>query len=226
MIKAIRQVLRVFADHGLFGEGVELVGSWCFYFYQLKLGARQFPLKTLDVDFLIPNPFKGQEHPDFIRTLETLGFNSDFKSDGSLYLWNSELKIEFLTPDKGRGSDKAIRIRKLGIDAIPLRFIGLLLDKPMLIQDGDFEILVPDPARFCLHKLIVAYRRKNLEKSSKDLQQAICTFSVADCQTVGKIFATLPRKWRAAILTMLQKADSEFPLFKEEIDKLRLILTE
>jgi len=93
---------------------VELIGSWCFYLYQQKLGAPSFPLRTQDIDFLIPNPFIGKEHKNFIKQLEDLGFQSEFKRNGSLYLWNTELKIEFITPEKGRGSDKAIRFKKLG----------------------------------------------------------------------------------------------------------------
>lgn len=34
MIEHIRGILAVFARNGLFDEGVELIGSWCFYLYQ------------------------------------------------------------------------------------------------------------------------------------------------------------------------------------------------
>lgn len=128
MVNLIERVLKVFADNHLFDEGVELIGSWCFQIYQKHLGAQSFPLRTQDIDFLIPNPFHGKEHTDFIEQLEKLGFSRDFKRDGSLYLWNAELKIEFITPEKGRGVDNSIKIKKLGVNAIPLRFVGLLLD--------------------------------------------------------------------------------------------------
>ncbi len=94
MIKAIAAIIKVFADNNLFNEGVELIGSWCFQLYQKHLGAKSFPLQTQDIDFLIPNPFPGKEHLDFIAQLEALGFTKDFKRDGSLYLWNTELKSD------------------------------------------------------------------------------------------------------------------------------------
>ena len=82
MIKAVRDILKVFADNNLFNEGVELVGSWCFQLYQKHLGAKSFPLRTQDIDFLIPNPFRGKSRRDFVQQLENLGFNRDFKRDG------------------------------------------------------------------------------------------------------------------------------------------------
>ena len=220
MISVIQEILKVFADNNLFDEGVELIGSWCFQLYQKHLGAKSFPLRTQDIDFLIPNPFRGQVHSDFIEQLKDLGFNVDFKQDGSLYLWNAELRIEFITPEKGRGVDSSIKIKKLGINAISLRFVVLLLDNPIAIVEGDIKILVPNPANFCLHKLIIASRRPRIEKSLKDLQQAICTSVIVNKKELLELFNSLPKKWKAAITRMLEKSQGELPLLGEEIERL------
>ncbi len=224
MIDLIGRILKVFVDNHLFEEGVELIGSWCFQLYQKHLGAQSFPLRTQDIDFLIPNPFHGKEHADFIDQLEKLGFSRDFKRNGSLYLWNAELKIEFITPEKGRGADGAIKIRKLGVNAIPLRFVDLLLDNPVTVIEDGLEILVPNPANFCLHKLIIASRRRKIDKSIKDLQQAICTSVIVDKPEIKKLFDSLPRKWRQAILHMLERSKQEFPILINEIETLNLTL--
>ena len=63
MVEIVQKILKVFADNGLFDEGVELIGSWCFKLYQKHLGVEKFPLTTPDIDFLIPTPFYGKEHP-------------------------------------------------------------------------------------------------------------------------------------------------------------------
>jgi len=224
VVNIIERILRVFADNHLFDEGVELIGSWCFQLYQKHLGAQSFPLRTQDIDFLIPNPFHGKEHANFIKQLEGLGFSCDFKRNGSLYLWNAELKIEFITPEKGRGVDSAIKIKKLGVNAIPLRFVGLLLDNPVSIVENGVKILVPNPANFCLHKLIVASRRRKIDKSIKDLQQAICTSVIVDKQEMRKLFDSLPKKWKQAILRMLEKSKQEIPLLMKEIEDLGFTL--
>lgn len=220
MIDLVGHILKVFADNNLFEEGVELIGSWCFKLYQKHLGAEEFPLKTIGIDFLIPTPYHGKEHANFIEQLEKLGFHRDFKRDGSLFLWNADLKIEFITPEKGRGVDDAIKIRKLSISAMPLRFVGLLLDNPITIVDDGIKILVPNPANFCLHKLIISSRRRKIDKSIKDLQQAICTSVIVDRQEIRKLFDSLPKKWRQAILRMLERAKQELPLLNEEIGQL------
>jgi len=224
VIKAIADILKVFANNNLFEEGVELIGSWCFQLYQKHLGAKSFPLRTQDIDFLIPNPFRGKDHADFIQQLEDLGFNRDFKRDGSIYLWNAELKIEFITPEKGRGADSSIRVKKLGVNAIPLRFVALLLDNSISIVEDGIKILVPNPANFCLHKLIIASRRPKIDKSLKDLQQAICTSVIVNKKELLKLFNSLPKKWKAAIIRMLEKSKAELPLFIEEIEDLESTL--
>jgi hypothetical protein len=56
VVREIQKILKVFAEHGLFDEGVELIGSWCFKLYEKHLGAKSFPLLTQDIDFLIPTP--------------------------------------------------------------------------------------------------------------------------------------------------------------------------
>jgi len=53
----------VFERHGLWDEGVELIGSWCFYLYQRHLGVKAYPFKTQDIDFLLPYPYRGRVKP-------------------------------------------------------------------------------------------------------------------------------------------------------------------
>lgn len=224
MVEIVEKVLRVFHDNNIFNEGIELIGSWCFQLYQRHLGAKSFPLRTQDIDFLIPHPYRGREHKGFINQLEQLGFTCDFDNDGSLYLWNSELKIEFIIPQKGRGIERTIKIKELGISAIPLRYVSILLDNPITVKEGDINILIPNPVNFCIHKLIIASRRKKIEKSLKDLQQAISTSVITDSQEMKKVFDSLPKKWKQAILLMLERAKEELPLLIDDIENLELTL--
>lgn len=226
MVETVEKILKVFHDNNIFNEGVELIGSWCFQLYQKHLGAKSFPLRTQDIDFLIPHPYRGGEHKDFINKLEGLGFTCDFNNDGSLYLWNSELKIEFIIPQKGRGVERTIKIKALGISAIPLRYVSILLDNPIIVKEGDINILIPNPVNFCIHKLIIASRRKKIDKSLKDLQQAICTSVIVDSEEIRKLFDSLPKKWKQAILLMLERAREELPLLLDDIENLELTLQE
>src|SRR3990167_3790428 len=162
MLDQIKDVLKVFDENDLWDEGVELIGSWCFLFYQKRFGAKPYPFRTQDVDFLISLPYCGQKKFDAGAALEKLGFRQGFNGDGSIYYWTTELKVEFLVPERGKGVDHALSVRPLSLKATPLRFVDMLLQDPVTVKVGDITAKVPNPLNFCLHKLIIAQRRKNV----------------------------------------------------------------
>lgn len=224
MADIVQRILKVFEKNNLFDEGVELIGSWAFLLYQKHLGVPKFPLRTQDIDFLIPNPFTGDLHQGFIDELIELGFKCEFRSDGSLFLYNTELLIEFITPQKGKGSHGAITIKKLGLKAIPLRFVNLLLDNPITIVDHGIKILIPNPVNFCLHKLVISSRRRKIDKVVKDVQQALYVSAIADKKQLQDLFLSLPRSWRTSIITILGKYDQILPLEIDYIEDLKFTL--
>ncbi|MBF0123523.1 MAG: hypothetical protein HQL21_09010 [Candidatus Omnitrophica bacterium] len=224
MLEIIEDILKVFAKNGLFDEGVELIGSWSFLVYQKYLGARSLPFVTQDVDFLIPNPFRGREHLELVSQLEKLGFRCDFRSDGSLFLWKADFVIEFLTAEKGRGSVESINFKKLGLRATPLRYMELLLQDSVIVPVAGVKVRVPHPANYFFHKLIISAKRKNLVKRGKDLEQALCTSSIVDVQDIVDRFKKLPKGWKADILKVLTHAGKDFPLYKKEIERIGIAL--
>jgi hypothetical protein len=90
-----------------------------------------------------------------------------------------EFQVEFLTPLRGsdRVTKKRAEIRQLGVPAIPLRFLDYLIDGAVpAVALGRRPVLVrvPQPARYAVHKLIVAQERKRAHalKAQKDLEQS------------------------------------------------------
>jgi hypothetical protein len=72
-----------------------------------------------------------------------------------------------------------------GAAAEPLRFLDFLIRDPVrsiLLHNAGVSVVVPDPARYAVHKLMVAGRRQNdaggKAKSEKDLRQAAILFEV------------------------------------------------
>lgn len=224
MIDLIQKILKIFEENGLWGEGVELIGSWCFQLYQKHLGVKSFPLRTVDIDFLVPSPYKGKEKIDLIRLLEPLGFKLGFNSDGSVYLWGPELKIEFLTAERGRGQTKAKEIKNLAIKATPLRFVDMLFEDPIKVNEQGVEVLIPNPICFALHKLLISARRKNQEKKRKDLEQAIFTLESCDVGQVAGYYKGLPKPWRKTIQQTLEAAQRSLPLQEKFIAQLLITL--
>lgn len=224
MIKQVRKILKVFDENNLFDHGIELIGSWCFMLYQEHLGVKPFPFRTLDIDFLIPVPYRGKNKIDLCALLEPLGFTAGFNSDGSIYLWSSDLKIEFLTPERGAGSNKAKYIENLSLKVIPLRFVSLLFDDPITINYGGVRVAVPNLSAFSLHKLLISVKRKKKDKQLKDLEQAILVFDVVDSREVKALYNKLPKPWQKTILKVLVDGKKTLPLRKDIIDKAYAIL--
>lgn len=220
MIGLVRRILAVFERHGLWDEGVELIGSWCFYLYQRHLGVKPYPFKTQDIDFLLPYPYRGRTKVDLVDELKRLGFQHDFKPDGSIYLWNAELRIEFLIPERGRGRDTAVEIKALAVKATPLRFVDMLLQHPISITEGSVTVSVPDPASFCLHKLLVANRRKWAEKRAKDIEQALHVAPIAKKAVLKRVYQELPKTWQRTIIQTLERTLQSTVLLRNEAQDL------
>jgi hypothetical protein len=219
----VDKILQIIAKNGLFEEGVELIGSWCFYLYQKYLGVEKFPFMTLDTDFLIPNPFRGKEHKNFVQQIEELGYLPDFDANGSLGLSGINLRIDFITPLKGKGEEKSVKVEKLGFNAIPLRYVDLLLEDAITLDVDGIAVRMPNPLNFCLHKLIVASlpsRRSKPGKRQKDSEQAIYASEIVDQDKLKARFTKLPHKWRALVEETRGWAKDNLPLSREKVEKL------
>ena len=224
MVERIRKILKVFEHHGLWDQGVELIGSWCFYLYQRHLGVKAYPLKTQDIDFLLPDPYRRKVRINLIEELKVLGFHHDFRPDGSIYLWDAELRIEFMVPERGRGSEHAKDVKSLGVRAISLRFMDMLLDHPITLIEGGIHVTVPDPTAFCLHKLLIAPRRKRVESRLKDWEQALHVASILKRARLLQIYRELPKPWQRTIVKSLTSAAHNVPLLSVEAEQLAATL--
>jgi len=219
MIDLIQRILKVFSDNRLWDEGIELIGSWCFMLYQKHCGIRSFPFKTLDIDFLIPIPYKSKHKVDLAGLLEPLGFRASFNADGSIFLWSPELRIDFLIPEKGSGTAHPKEIKNLGIKATSLRFLDILLKDPIEVEERGLKIKIPDPMAFAMHKILIAERRKDQTKKNKDIEQALYVFEAIPEQKAVDLYLTFPKPWRKTIMAVLEKALKDFPLHKETIER-------
>ncbi|MHB8094849.1 MAG: GSU2403 family nucleotidyltransferase fold protein, partial [Candidatus Aminicenantales bacterium] len=102
LTEPLRSILRTLTKEGLWESGLEIIGSWCFLLYQKHLPMERYPLKTEDLDVLIPLPFRGKSF-DLGGYLKGLGFRQDFQADGSMSFSGNMMKVDFLSPEKGSG---------------------------------------------------------------------------------------------------------------------------
>jgi hypothetical protein len=206
------EVLRRLEKAGVLQDMV-LIGSWCLPFYKDYFsGVAYSPsIRTRDIDFLIPRTSAIKSKINLIEAMRDLGFIRSFRgSEGYIVLDHPELAIEFLVPEKGKGTDKPVQIPQLGLNAQALRFLELLAKDTIQVKLENVSIVLPHPINFALHKLIISQRRGTKDKAQKDLEAAIEILKALIAQKeqdfVEKVFKSLPSKWQKAVLSELEKA--------------------
>src|SRR6056297_973793 len=107
-----------------------LIGSWCHHLYRFYFNnAPEIPIvRTLDIDFLIPNPTRIKQEisiPEILTSLDFVPLHNYIT--GLTKYVHPELELEFLTPDLGKGKGSApYNIPTLHINAQGIRYLNLL----------------------------------------------------------------------------------------------------
>lgn len=95
----------------------------------------------------------------------------------------SKTLVELLTPNEGPDRDEPLELPALGAHVQPLRFLDYVIYRPvqaaMLYRSGVL-VNIPQPARYAIHKLIVAVRRDSTAaaKATKDIEQSAALIRV------------------------------------------------
>ncbi len=191
-------------------QDIVIVGSWCTLFYKEFFGSKEYmvSLTTRDMDLLIPQPKTIKVETDVAELLKDLGFIVGFAgSQGYIRLEHPQLIVEFLVPEKGRGSDKLYLLPQLGINAQSLRFLDYLSSDTIIITLDSLKVKLPHPARFALHKLLIMGRRQQTEKQEKDKQSAIrilnALIKTGQSPSIKEAFLAMPTKWQNKIKKQL-----------------------
>ncbi len=185
------RIVKRFADYQFFRAGGLLVGTHAFLALGNQLGvAWGSGTRTLDLDFAHHGPggnlavaLPADLRIDTHGALQSLQMGFLPALDGpkglaAQYMSEHEpdLRVDFITPMRRKAD--LLAAPDLGIALSPLKFLDYLLESPgqaALIDRADACMVnLPDPARYGLHKLIVAAERgpKN-PKYTKDILQAL-----------------------------------------------------
>lgn len=185
------RIVKRFADYQFFRAGGLLVGTHAFLALGNHLGVTWVSgTRTMDLDFAhagpggnvavaLPANLKADMH-DTLQSLEmgflpalggTKGFASNYMSEKE-----PDLRIDFLTVRR-RNNDE-VQMPDLGVALVPLKFMNYLIERPgqgVLLDRADACLVnLPDPARYGLHKLLVAAERgPRHAKHGKDILQAL-----------------------------------------------------
>ncbi len=211
------EVLKRFNNLGIL-KSIVLIGSWCIYFYKYYFSSKSYStfIRTTDIDFLVPIPPKFERELDLRELLEDLGFRQEFRgSAGYIKLVHPDLTIEFLVPERGRGSSKPYPLPELKINAVRLRYLDILLDNTILLDAEGINIRLPHPAAYALHKFIIFKRRRKIDKHNRDIEGALRVFHALiehnEHSAIKRIFRKMHPKWQKTVLENL-KSIEEFEI--------------
>jgi hypothetical protein len=186
------RVMDKLALAGLFRKGLVLVGSHGFVSIGNALGVRwERQVKTTDMDLARSKSIAVAVPDDSNETLSVpevaKSVDSSFflvpeldvrQASSSLMSRKTKVKIDFLTARRSGDKPGTRYFPDIDIAATPLRFMDYLLSgqnfKGLIVGNYAIPVTLPDPARFAIHKLIIAQER-NLNrdiKAIKDIQQA------------------------------------------------------
>ncbi len=219
---AIGRVFEVLANAGLFRHGAVLVGTAAFQLYPCIVGAylSASALQTQDADLGLTELAlrASKDSGDIGETLMRAdpSYRPKFHTDHRLPLAFQSadgFSVELLTTM--RRTNTPIPIAGLGCAAQPLHFLDYLLEEPVwavALYNGGVRVRVPDPARYAVHKLIVANERgPGAAKRQKDLRQVEELFAAfAMVRNLGALEEALAAarrrgpKWRSAIAASLK----------------------
>jgi hypothetical protein len=205
------EIIKIFSQHGI--KSI-LIGSYCMPVLQDELGFTLPTIKTQDIDFLLNIPYRGKE-ANVESMLKTMGFSIGFAPDGSTYFTNGIFKVEFLTPEKGKNSDKAVPILALKIKTTPLRYLQMLSEQPLEIGKEDYVFFVPNPWALAFHKILISRKRKAKDKKEKDLLQAVSLLrgirkNPDMLKKALSYLDTLPGKWEKHIKSTINEYIPDF----------------
>lgn len=236
------RIIRQLGDAGFFRAGGLVIGSHAFVALGNLLGVTWGQsTHTQDIDFAHAGPRSNisvalpADVDIDVRTaiqslemgfLPSLGF-----SGGALGTYVSQdepdLRLDFLTP-MGR-DDKIVEAPNLKVALQPLKFLEFLIEQPtqaaLLSDQGAIVVNVPDPARFALHKMIVAGERPMSErlKANKDLSQAAaviaCLLDHGQADHLREVLDDLESRgpgWRSRFNKSLERIGMLYPEIAEQ----------
>jgi hypothetical protein len=219
------RLLEAVANAGLFERGIVLIGTAAYQTYSPIIGAilSSAATTTEDADFAAATlaVSAATEGEDLLTILQRA--DPTFRAKPNLDKWApparfraaNGFEVDIITKVRSRKDEKRIPvIAGLSCGAQPLRYLEYLIEEPInavALYGSGARVSIPQPARFAVHKLIVAQVRDiGAAKRRKDLAQARELFEVLSETLPAELEEALAdarrrgRQWSAHIAASLK----------------------
>ncbi len=183
--RALGQVLDALADAGILRQTV-VVGTAAYQCYAPIVGEAlpQSSLMTQDADLatasLTITSVDAEDTMEAILRRADKSFRPvpglDPRAPPSSFRSTDNFVVDLLTPRMRRDDRNPMPLDGLNAGATPLQYLRWLIESPLqavALHGSGVGLHVPSPARFAVHKLIIAQKRAfDRSKRDKDLRQA------------------------------------------------------
>lgn len=219
------KVLNAFQENGVL-EHLVLIGSWTHYFYSQYFNEEESipSIRTVDIDFLVPNSRKKMERVSIPKLLGELEFEEELSwPDGYARYVHRKLVVEFLAPLRGSGTVRQFSVKELGINVQALRYMDILCTYTMEVEFQGKRLKIPRPESYVLHKALINKDRRNPMKKEKDAAAIVklgdLLLTKTDCrEQLRSIYKTFTPKWKKRVLEFSEKQYPSLKVFLEESD--------
>jgi len=185
-----------------------LIGSWAEYIYSFYFQSDFKPsLRTTDADFLYKNLRIPKRKINISDALKEKGFiYAENRLTGvGKFVKEGLLEIEFLTRVLGSGNRIYESIPSIGIKAVGLRDVNILVKYPLRLQCKGYDISVPEPEAYVIHKIIINPQRASEYKQEKDIRSVEALLRHTNKDRLRQIFDELPKKEKLIVNTVCEK---------------------
>jgi len=166
-------------------DDVLFIGAWARYFYKSHFSSKTkyHPrLATKDLDILLKENLKKKSLVlDLHQKLIEVGYEPEFYQSKMIKYYKNELELEFLVPT--HGEKRVVSIKAFNVQAQELPYLGMLWSHPLIAKYGKYQVQVPDPLDYAIHKLIISQSRAKKESKLQDIRDAeevLAAFKIQD----------------------------------------------
>lgn len=241
-------IVAALAEGGLFRLRGVLIGTVAFQCYSGLLGVR-LPMASIltgDADIAQDYAISREVEDSLPPIVELLqGVDASFRpvphrsgvAASSAFQNADGYRVEFLTSNRGSDDyvEQPAKMPALGgASADPLRFLDFLIREPVrtiLLHRSGVSVVVPDPSRYAIHKLIVASRRhtdgQGPAKREKDIRQAALLFeALQQTRRSADLALVYNEAWERGPAWQEGLRTGAAMLPGEDAERLRITLTE
>ena len=221
-IIVLGRILEVISNAGLFERGMTLIGTAAYQTYAGIVGhfLPAATYSTQDADISLVEFVPGEDEEDFESILKRADptFQPVWNSNDPLpkvFRASNGFSVDLLTR-YGRGRRSPVPVESIGVSAVPLNFqeyVSAETIQAVALYNSGVLVKVPTPAKFAVHKLIVAQQRSSTQvaKKQKDLRQARELIDILLATDEQALQDTLDdarahgKSWKSAIASSLKE---------------------